>query len=204
MTIANIQKTVKAFVKAEAQKSAAILKAIKDHVETDKAFQEDSMQAFNHMVDAIKSTAKDASDDNAIPSTIKQYCTHLVGVANDKDHGIEWIIRQESFGAIRKAYTNIQEAKRGDEKPKAKGEPKAPKAAAKSLDPIMQALVDFRDGLKARGETKALQNFDHMLTETIKDFAGGNKPTQKPTAQAPKAKAQAPRKMPKSDEAVVH
>jgi hypothetical protein len=198
MTIANIQKTVKAFVKAEAQKSAAILKAIKDHVETDKAFQDDSMQAFNHMVDAIKSTAKDASDDNAIPSTIKQYCTHLVGVANDKDHGIEWIIRQDSFGAIRKAYTNIQEAKRSDEKPKAKGEPKA-KPAAKSLDPIMQALVDFRDGLKARGETKALQNFDHMLTETIKDFAGGNKPTQ-----APKAKAQAPRKMPKADDAVVH
>lgn len=191
MTIANIQKTVKAFVTAEAQKSAAILKAIKEHVETDKAFTEDSMGAFNHMVDAIKSTAKDASEDNAIPSTIKQYCTHLVGVANDKDHGIDWIVRQTSFGAIRKAYTNIQEIKRSDEKPKAKGEAKE-KATAKALDPIMQALIDFREGLKVRGETKALQNFDHMLTETIKDFAAGNKPTQKPTiAPAPKAKAAA-------------
>lgn len=188
MTIANIQKTVKAFVKAEATKSAAILAAIKSHIETDDGFFEDSAKAFAHMIDAIKSTAKDASDDNSIPATIKQYATHLVGVANDKDHGIEWITRQDSFGAIRKAYTNIQEAKRVDEKPKAKGEAKD-KAPSKKVDPIIQALSDFRDQLKANGEAKALSNFDHMLTETIKDFATGNKPTQAPKGSKLKAVA---------------
>jgi len=197
MTIQNIQKTIKAFVKAESAKSAAILAALQDYMGTDKAFKDDSQKAFSHMVDVIKSTAKDASEDNAIPATIKQYCTHLVGVANDANHGIEWIIRQGTFGAIRKAYTNIQEIKRGDEKPKdGDAKSKADKAPTVKLDPIIQALAQFRNQLKERGETKALQNFDYMLTTTLQDHVKGNKPTQEPKAavasiKVPKAKAKA-------------
>lgn len=191
MTIQNIQKTIKAFVTAESAKSAAILAALQGHMSEDKAFKDDSQKAFSHMIDVIKSTAKDASEDNAIPATIKQYCTHLVGVANDADHGIEWIIRQGTFGAIRKAYTNIQEIKRGDEKPKGDAKPKAAKAEAVKLDPIIQALATFRNQLKARGETKALQNFDYMLQTTLQDHATGNKPTQEPKASIKVTKAEA-------------
>ena len=111
-----VQAVVKAMVTDMTTKADAVLVAVQNHL---KVESNQGADQFKCLLEAIKAAAKEASDENVIPATIKQTCSVFAAVYKG-DKGLKTIQDAAKMYTLRKAYNAITEAAKAEKEAKAK------------------------------------------------------------------------------------